>query len=88
MEVADPADHRGRGDHLVAVARELGHQRDVLGVALDEAVAGMVVVGAPHRAVLAEVVDAHHLVTGGEQLGDQVAADEAGRAGDQDLHSV
>ena len=44
VEVADPADHRRRGDDLVAVRGELGDQRRVLGVALDEAVARVLVV--------------------------------------------
>ena len=86
VEVADPADHRGGGDDLVAVRRELGQERDVLGVALDEPVARMAVVGLREAAVLAEVVDADDLVARLEQLRHEVAADEPGRAGDEDLH--
>ena len=44
VEVADPADHRRRRDDLVAVRGELAQERRVLGVALDEAVARVVVV--------------------------------------------
>ena len=44
VEVADPADHRRGRDDLVAVGREVGEQGDVLGVALHEAVARVLVV--------------------------------------------
>ena len=44
VEVADAADHRGGRDDLVAVRRELAHERRVLRVALDEAVARVLVV--------------------------------------------
>jgi hypothetical protein len=87
VEVADPADH-GRGrHHLVDVGGELGQERDILGVALHEPIRRVVVVALRHPAVLAEVVDADHLVACLEQLVDEVAADEARGAGDQDLHS-
>ena len=70
MEVADPADHRGGGDDLVAVGGELAQQGDILRVALDEAVARMRRRSSSRgRAVLAEVVDADDLVAGLEQLG-------------------
>ena len=48
-------------------------------------VVGVVVVGLGHLAVLGEVVDADDGVAAGQQLLDHVAADEAGRAADQDL---
>ena len=44
VKVGDTADHGGSGDHLVAVAGELFHQRHILGVALDASVAGVGVV--------------------------------------------
>ena len=65
---------------------QLGHQVDVAGVALDEPVARVVVVGLRDLAVLGVVVDADDLVAAPQQLLDDVAADEAGRAADQDLH--
>ena len=86
VEVADAADHRGRGHDLVAVRGELAQQRRVLGVALDEAVARVVVVALGEPPVLAEVVEADDLVAGLEQFRDEVAVDEAGGAGDQDPH--
>ncbi len=86
VEVADAADHRRRGDDLVAVGRERPQQPGVLRVALHEPVAGMVVVRTDERPVLAEVVDADDVVAGLEQLGDEIAVDEAGGAGDEDLH--
>ena len=86
VEVADAADHRRGSDDLVAVGGELAHERGVLGVALDEAVARMVVVGLRQAAVLAEVVEADDLVAGLEQLRDEVAVDEPGGAGDEDPH--
>ena len=58
----------------------------VLGVALDEPVARMVVVRLREPAVLREVVEPDDLVAGLEQLRDEVAVDEPGRAGDEDLH--
>ena len=54
---------------------------------LDEAVGGIVVIGALDRPVLRVVVDADDLVPRREQLRDQVAVDEPGSAGDEDLHS-
>ena len=86
MEVADPADHRGGGDDLVAVGGELGDEAGVLGVALDEPVAGVAVVRLDQPAVLAEVVEPDDLVAGLEQLRDEVAVDEPGGAGDEDAH--
>ena len=45
VEVGDAADQRGAGDEVVAVGEQLGHQLDVAGVALDEPVVRVVVVG-------------------------------------------
>ena len=84
VEVADPADHRGGRDDLVAVRRELAHQLRVLGVALDEPVARMVVVRLGQPAVLAEVVEPDDVVAGLEELRDEIAVDEPGGAGDED----
>jgi hypothetical protein len=84
VEVADPADHRGRSDDLVAVRGELCDERRILRIALHEPVARVLVVRLDQRAVLAEVIETDDLVAGVEQLGHQVAVDEAGRAGDQD----
>jgi hypothetical protein len=36
VEVADPADHRGGGHHLVAAPHQVAQQVDVLRVALDQ----------------------------------------------------
>src|SRR5436305_11339372 len=87
VEVADSANHRRGRDDLVGIRCELGHELDVLDVALDEPIPRVVVVRLRQRAVLTEVVDANDLVPGLEQLRDEVAVDEPGRAGDQDLHS-
>ena len=87
VEVADPADHRGRGDDLIDVGRQLRHQPDVLRVALDEPVARVVVVRLRDPAVLAEVVQTDDLVTRLQQVRDEIAADEAGRPGDENLQS-
>jgi hypothetical protein len=88
VEVGDPADHRRARDHVVAVHGQLGEQLGVLGVTLDEPVAGVVVVTAPDGSVFAEVVDADDFVPGLQQLRDQVATDEPGRPGDEDLQSL
>ena len=86
VEVADPADHR-RGRHdLIAIRRQVGEQGDVLGVALDEAVAGVLVVRLRQPAVLREVVEADDVVARLEQLGHEIAVDEPGGAGDEDAH--
>ena len=84
VEVGDPADQRRAGNHVVAVGQEPGDQVDVAGVALGEVVVGVVVVGLLHGAVLRVVVEAAHGVPAPEQLLDDVAADEAGRTGDED----
>jgi hypothetical protein len=73
---------------MVAVGRQVDHQLRVFGVALDKAIAGMAVEAAADRSVLAEVVDADDLMTGLQQLGNEIAADEAGGAGDEDLQSL
>ena len=86
VEVADAADHRGRGHHLIRIGSELGHERAVLGIALDESIPRVVVVALGHPPVLAEVVEPHDLVAGGQQLLDEVATDEPGSAGDEHLH--
>ena len=46
----------------------------------------MVVVRLRQPAVLAEVVEPDHLVPGLEELRDEIAVDEPGGAGDEDLH--
>ncbi len=86
VEVADPADHRGRRHDLVAAADQLPEEIHVLGVSLHQPVTRVVVVALADRAVLAEVVQPDDLVTGLQQLGHQVAVDEAGCAGDEDAH--
>ena len=70
-------------DEVVAVGQQLRHQAGVLGVAAHEAVALMVLIALLDLPVLREVVEAHDLVAEIEQVLDQVAADEAGGAGDQ-----
>ena len=77
-----------RGDDLVAVGDELAHEWGVLGIALDEPVARMVVVGLREPAVLAEVVEPDHFVAGFEELRNEVTVDEAGSARDEDAHSM
>ena len=67
---------------MVAVDGELCEELRVFGVAFDQAVAGIVVEGVCNRPVLAEVVDTDNLVAGVNQLGDEIPADESGRAGD------
>ena len=87
VEIGDAADHRGARDQLVAVRGELGQKLRVLGVALDEVVARVAIEAALDRPVLAEVVDADNFMPRLQQVGDEVAADEAGGAGDKDLQS-
>src|SRR5450759_6033303 len=76
-----------RGDDLVAVGSELTEQCHDLGGAADETLARVAVVALGERAVLAEVVDADHVMTGLEELRDKVPADEPGGSGDKDLQS-
>src|SRR5438876_1791319 len=87
VEIADSADHRRGSDHLVDVRGELLHQLDILRVALDEAVSRMVVVRLRQSAVLAEIVESHDVVTGFEELRDEIAVDESCRACDEDSQS-
>jgi hypothetical protein len=86
VEVRDPADHGGAGHEVVAVLEQPTEQVDITGIAFDEVVRGVVVVGLGNPSVLRIVVDADDLVTAAEELLDQVAADEPGRTGHQDLH--
>ncbi len=78
------ADHGGLVAHHVDPAQQVGPGVRVTHVEL---------VGAGGRAggavgLLEHQVDAHHLVAGGlEPVGDRTA-DEAGRAGQQDLHDA
>jgi hypothetical protein len=87
MEVADPADHRRGGDDLVDVRGELRQEGDVLRVALGEAIARVTVIALLDPAVLREVVDPDDLVAVLQELGDEIAADESGGAGDENLQS-
>jgi hypothetical protein len=88
VEVRDAADHGRAGHDVVALGGQLDHQLGILRVALDQPVARMRVVAAPHGPVFAEVVQADDLVPGLEQVGDEVAADEPAGAGDQELQSL
>ena len=67
-------------------AISLAQEGHVLGVALHEAVSRVVLVALLERSVLGVVVETDHLMARVEQLLDQIAGDEAGRAGHQDLH--
>ena len=87
VEQGNPADEGGTGDEVIAVGQELLEQGEVLGIPHDPAVARVVVVAAPHRAVLREVVQADDLGADGQQLFDEITGDEAGRTGDQNTHS-
>ena len=87
VEVADPADHRGRRHDLVAVRRQLAQQRrrpwrrpPRTGSAGGRRSSGDV---GPY---LLKLSSADHLVAGLEQLRHEVAVDEPGGAGDQDPH--
>ncbi len=86
MEVADATDHGGPRHHLVTVGGQFGEKAHILRIALDQPVVRVMIVAAGHRPVLTEVVDPNHLVAGLQQFGYQVAADEAGGAGHEDLH--
>lgn len=85
VEVGDAPDQGRPGDEVVTVHQEFGHQLHIPGVALDEGVVGVLVIGLHDGAVLGVVVDAEHRVTAGQQLLDDVAANEPGRARDHDL---
>jgi hypothetical protein len=86
VEQGDTADDGRAGDKLVAVGEQVAEQADVLGVALDLAEVGVVTEGPLDGAVLGEVVEADDLMSGPQQILDQIARDEPGRAGDEDLH--
>src|SRR5207237_9365493 len=87
MEVRDSADHGSARDDVIALGRQLCEQLDVLGVTLDQPVARIGVEAALDRPVLAEVVDADHVVARLQQLGDKVAAYETCRSGDENFQS-
>jgi hypothetical protein len=70
VEIGDAADHRRARDELIAVRRQLGQQLWVLCIALDEAVARVVVEASLDRAVLAEVVNSDDLVAGLQEISD------------------
>ncbi len=65
----------------------LADEPRVLGVADHGAVAGVGVERPLDGPVLREVVEPDDLVPGPHELLDQVAGDEPGRAGDEDLHA-
>ena len=88
VEVGDAADHGGARDHLVAVDGKLGEELSVFGIAFDKPVARVVFESSPDRPVLAEVVHSDDLVSGVEQLGDEVPADEPRGAGDEEFHAL
>src|SRR5215475_12315172 len=72
---------------MIAVGDQAAQQLDILRIAAREMIAGMAVIALGDRAILAEIVDADHLVAGGQKLLHQIAADEASRAGDQNFHA-
>ena len=88
VEVGDSPDHRRPRDHLGAVRGKLGEERRILGVALDQSVARVVVERPPDRTVLTEVVDSDDLVPRVQELGDEISANESRRAGDENLHAI
>ena len=67
------------------LADELGQQVDVAAVALDEAVAGMVVVGLRTGPYLERLSTPDDLMAAPKQLLDHVATNEAGGTTDQNL---
>jgi hypothetical protein len=77
VEVRDAADQGRAGDEVVAVGQQPRHQLHIAGVALDEVVVRVAVVGLDDRPVLGVVVDADHDVATAKQLFDDVTADEA-----------
>ena len=81
VEVADAANHRSGRHDLIAVGGKLREERHVLGVALNEPVARVVVIRLGQAPVLAEVVHADDVVARSQQLGDEVAIDEPGSTG-------
>src|SRR6202042_3065636 len=82
VEIGDAAD-QGRGcDEVVAVGQQLRHQPDVAGVALNEPVARMVVVGLHDPAVLGQVIYPGHRVPAPQQFPDEISADKARRSAD------
>src|SRR5258708_1842675 len=86
IKEGDSADDGRPGDEGVAPGEEVLHQGHLLGIAAHEPVTGMVVEAAPHLAVLRVVVDPKDLVSGPQQLVDQVSGDESGRARNEDVH--
>ena len=88
MEIADAADARRPRDDLIHVAHQFTEQACILGVALNEAVRRMLQRLLMNRAVFGEIIEADDLMTGVEQLFHEIAADEAGGAGDEDFHGM
>ena len=60
---------------MIAVGDQVAQQLGILPIALREMIVGMTVIALGNRTVFAEIVDADHLVTGLQQLLDQIAAD-------------
>jgi hypothetical protein len=85
VEVRDAPDQCRAGDEVVAVGKQRGEQFDIARVALDESVIGILVVVSNDPAVLGQVVDPDDFVATSQQLSNDIAANEAGRAGDQNL---
>src|SRR5438034_1163035 len=86
MEVRDPADERGARDELVAVHQQVLEESRVANIALDEAVARVVVIGFRDLPVLRVVVDTYDLVPAAKELIHHIAPDEPRRPGDK--HSL
>src|SRR5438132_13678975 len=87
MEVADAADHGGPSDDDLARTDGVSEKSGVLDVAYDQSIARMIVERMANWPVLAEVVNTGHLVSGLQELLDEVAADEARGTCKQDVHA-
>jgi len=86
MKVSDAADHRGPGDEVIAAVEQPADEFHVFGVTPHEAVSRMVAAGGPQLAIFGEIVEADDVPAGVQELADDVAADEPGGTGDEDLH--
>ena len=82
VEIRDSPNHCRRRHELIAIREKFLHLIDVLGVSLNETIAGMLVVRLLTAAVFAEIVEPDNFMPIVEQLLNQITANEPGCAGD------
>src|SRR5437016_8546732 len=86
MKVRNAANHGCCSNEVIAFGYQFLQQSGILGIALDEGVMRMAVIGFLRPAIFAEIIQANNFMSGFQQLFNEIAANKPGGAGDKNLH--